>query len=148
MNPPVHFIRPARTRSGHGGFTLLEVVLAAAILIIISVTVYDFTSVTMRTTDASLQESQFTMLCGGFRRLLEAQLASIPANQSGALIGMVIDHKGGRRDALQMVCPAGNPVLTPDAKGYYEITLDLREIPRGSGHYCPRHGTHSVDRRR
>ena len=35
-----------------------------------------------------------------------------------------------------MVCPAGNALLTPDARGFYQITLDLREMPRGSGHYA------------
>ena len=132
VKAPLHL----HTGGRRDGFTLLEMVLAAAILIIISVTVYDFTSVTMRTADISLQESDHTMMFGGFRRRLEAQLASLPANQNGSLIGMVVDGKNGRQDALQLVCPAGNAVLTPDAKGYYEITLDLREMPRGSGHYA------------
>ena len=126
-----------RRGAGAGGFTLLEIVLAAAILIIISITVFQFTSISMTTTDIALRESMDAQTGGGFRRLLETQLASLPSNQNGALIGMVIDGKGGgRRDALQLVCPAGNAVLTPDAKGLYEITLGLREIPRGSGHYC------------
>ena len=137
LKPPVLSHQPTRLRAGQGGFTLLEVVLAAAILVIISVSVFQFTSVTIRTTDVSLQESQGAMACGGFRRLLETQLASLPAKGSGTLIGVVVDGKkgAGRRDALQLVCPAGNALLTPDAKGLYEITLTLREIPRGSGRF-------------
>lgn len=111
--------------------------LAIAILVIVSVTVYQFTDVTIRATDASLKAGEEDMQRGGFRRLIATQLASLPAGQSGSLIGMNIKNKGAaRRDAMQLVCPAGNAVLTPDAKGYYQITLDLRETPRGSGHFA------------
>ena len=110
--------------------------LAVAILAIISVTVYRFTDVAIRATDQSMQVSSEDMACGGLRRLLAAQLSALPSNQSGALTGVNTTHRGGRRhDALQMVCPAGNAVLTPDAKGYYQVTLDLREIPRNSDHW-------------
>ena len=136
LNRGPAFSRPARLRGRRGGFTLLEIVLAAAILAIISVTVYEFTSVTIRMTDFSVRDSENTMNCGGLRRLLEAQLASLPSNMNGSLIGMLVNNKGGgRRDALQLVCPAGNPLLTPDARGLYEITWTVREIPRGSGKY-------------
>ena len=82
-----------------------------------------------------MQLSTEDMACGGLRRLLAAQLSALPANQNGVLIGVNTTRKGARHDALQMVCPAGNAVLTPDAKGYYQVTLDLREIPRDSGHW-------------
>lgn len=110
--------------------------LAAAILGILSLTVFQFTSVAVKMTGISAQESAQAQACDGFRRLLETQLASLPINQNGSLIGIKIDRKGGgERDALQLVCPAGNALLTPDARGLYEITLTLRELPRGSGHY-------------
>ena len=137
MKPPAAIQRPTRRRARCGGFTLLEIVLATAILIIITVSVYQFTSITIHVTDLSMQESLNAQACGGFRRLLETQLASLPTKGDGVLIGVVVDgRKGaGRRDALQLVCPAGNALLTPDARGLYEITLTLRELPRGSGHF-------------
>ena len=120
----------------HAGFTLIEMTLAVAILAIISVTVYRFTEVAIHATDQSMRVSTETTACAGLRRLLGAQLAALPANQNGALIGVNTTRRGGaRHDALQLVCPAGNAVLTPDAKGYYQITLDLREIPRNSDHW-------------
>ena len=120
----------------HAGFTLIEMTLAVAILAIISVTVYRFTEVAIRATDQSMQVSGEVTACAGLRRLLAAQLAALPANQNGALIGVNTTRRGGaRHDALQLVCPAGNAVLTPDAKGYYQVTIDLREIPRNSDHW-------------
>ncbi len=119
------------------GFTLIEMTLAAAILVVISVTVYQFSSVAIHAADLSMRFSTEETACGGLRRLLAAQLAALPANQNGALIGVNTTRRGGsRHDALQLVCPAGNAVLTPDAKGYYQVTLDLRETPRGSDHWA------------
>ncbi len=133
--------QPARRRAwttppATAGFTLIEMTLAVAILAIISITVYRFTDVAIRVADVSMQVSAEDTACGGLRRLLAAQLAALPANQNGTLIGVNTSRRGGgRHDTMLMVCPAGNAVLTPDAKGYYQITLDLREIPRDSGHW-------------
>ncbi len=122
---------------GLAGFTLIEMTLAVAILAIISLTVYRFTDVAIRAADVSMQVSAEDAACGGLRRLLAAQLSALPANQNGTLVGVNTTRRGGgRHDTLLMVCPAGNAVLTPDAKGYYQVTLDLREIPRDSGHWA------------
>ena len=111
--------------------------MAIAILVVITVTIYQFTDVTLRAVDASLQRGEEGMQYGGFRRLLETQLAALPAGQNGSLIGMNVKNRNSaRRDAMQLICPAGNALLTPDAKGFYQITLDLREMPRGSGHFA------------
>lgn len=118
------------------GFTLIEMTLAVAILAIISLTVYRFTEVAIRATAVSMQAGAEETACGGLRRLLAAQLAALPSNQNGVLSGINTTRKGSRHDALQLVCPAGNAVLTPSAKGYYQVTFDLRETPRDSGHWA------------
>ena len=78
------------------------------------------------------------MACGGLRRLLgNAQLAALPVQPERHAHRR--QHQRARAgDATtrcRLVCPAGNAVLTPDSTGYYQITLDLREIPRGSDHW-------------
>ena len=133
---PAGRTRDAVGRRSPGGFTLIEMTLAVAILAIISLTVYRFTEVAIHAAGTAMQADAEDVACSGLRRLLAAQLGALPANQNGTLIGVNTTRKGGgRHDALQMVCPAGNAVLTPDAKGYYQITLDLREFPRGSDHW-------------
>ena len=118
-----------------GAFTLLEIMMAIAILVIICGTVYEFTATTMRAADFSVKYDAQELACAGFRRLLAAQLGGMPAHKQGALIGALVESKGVRRDAMQIVCSSGNALLTPDARGYYQITLDTHEIPRGSGHF-------------
>ena len=125
---------PPLARRRLPGFTLLEVMLAIAIFGLVSITLYRFVDTTLRAAAFSEKSGQEDDALAGLRRLVAAQLAAMPINSSGALVGMTVEHDGVRRDAMQMVCPAGNAVLSPEARGYYQVTLDLEEKPRGSGH--------------
>ncbi len=107
--------------------------LAVAILVVITVVVSRFTELTVQSAEISARDTEEGIECNGLRHLLAAQFSALPANQDGALVGMNIKNHGQRRDAMQIVCPSGNGLLTPDAIGYYQVTMVLREIPRGSG---------------
>ncbi len=141
----IHFSMPAiiphpDTRPGVGcrvaAFTLLEIMLAVMVLVIITVVVYDFTDTTLASARFSTELADHDTAYSGMRRLIEAQLAALPLAEAGSFVGVNIKSKGeGRRDMLQMVCPAGNALLSPDAKGFYQVTLGIRESPRGSGKF-------------
>ena len=133
MMHPSRQLTDAKSGRPPAGFTLLEVMLAAAILIVITVAVSRFTVLTVQSAEFSAQNSAETLACDGLGRLLAAQLSALPAGQNESLVGMSIKSSSGRRDALQLIVPAGNGLLTPDAKGLYQVTLLIREIPRGSG---------------
>lgn len=133
LKPPTP--RLARRRC-HRGFTLLEVLIAVAILAIMTLTVYQFTDTTLRAAAYSQKSGAEDAAYAGLRRLFAAQLASLPTGTQGALIGMTMTRGGGRHDVLQLVCPAGNALLTPDARGFYQVTFNVQETPRGSGHYA------------
>ena len=108
--------------------------MAIAILGLVTVTLYRFVDTTLRAAAFSEKSGQEEDAFAGLRRLVCAQLAAMPANSNGILIGTTVEKSGARRDVMQMVCPAGNAVLSPDARGFYQLTLDLKEKPRGSGH--------------
>ena len=127
---------PRLRRRGDAAFTLLEIMLAVMVLVIITVVVYDFTDTTLASARMSVDMADRDTAYSGMRRLIETQLASIPTSEAGAFLGVNIKNKNSaRRDMLQMVCPAGNALLSPDAKGFYQITLGVRESPRGSGKF-------------
>ena len=52
--------------------------LAIAILVIITATIYQFSQATLRAADASLHAGEEAMQFSGFRHLLGAQLSALP----------------------------------------------------------------------
>ena len=122
-------------RVSRSAFTLIEVMLAIAILGVICGTIYQFTGTVIRSSNVSLRTDAQAQYFGGLRRLLDAQFTALPTNETGVFIGLSQEGKSGHRDAIQVVCPAGNALLTPDAHGLYQVTLGMDEIPAGSGHY-------------
>lgn len=127
----------SRRTSGRGGeaFTLLEIMLAVAILAIVATAVYQFTDVSIASANFYTQTGDEEALRAGLRRLVEAELASIPAGTPGSLMGLRSHTRDGERDSLQVVCAPGNGVLAADAHGNYEILLEVREFPRKSGKF-------------
>ena len=117
-------------------FTLIEILLAMAIMAVICGTIYQFTGTTVRVADVAMRMDAREESLGGLRRLLAAQFAALPLSEPQALIGAANDSEHGRQDILQMLCPAGGALLTPDARGLYQIAFETREFPSGSGHHA------------
>ena len=126
----------SKRQNRRGAFTLIEVMLAIAIMAIVCGTIYQFTGTVLRSSTVATRLDSRDQAFAGLRRLLDAQFAVLPANESRTFVGVNVESKGGHRDALQLVCPAGNALLTPDARGLYQITLGLGETREGSGHYA------------
>ena len=115
---------------------MIEVLLAMAIMAVICGTIYQFTGTTVRVAGVATRVDAREQALGGLRRLLSAQFAALPASESQALTGEANDGDHGRSDALRMLCPAGSAILTPDARGLYWATFEMREIPGGSGRHA------------
>lgn len=124
------------TSAPAGAFTLLEIMMAVAILSIVAASVYQFTDVSLASASFYARTSDQEAVRAGLRRLVEAELAEIPAGVPGALFGLRSKGRDGQRDSLQMVCAPGNGVLSADAHGNYEVLLEVREWPRKSGKFA------------
>ena len=125
MHPP--------TTARPGAFTLIEIMLAMAIMAVICGTIYQFTGTTVRVANVATGIDTRAQSLGGLRRLLAAQFAALPSGESQPLIGAAGDGKDGRRDTVQMRCLAGNNMLTPDARGPYAVTLEVRNLSGDKG---------------
>ena len=112
-------------RRGRGGFTLLEITLAVAILAMMSVAIYRFVQANATairvSTEASASEARFD----GLRDLLAQQLQNLPSGQ-GALSGSPFKLNDIQRDELTWIASAGVGVLTRYAPGEYQVSLQLR----------------------
>jgi prepilin-type N-terminal cleavage/methylation domain-containing protein len=107
------------------GFTLVEIVLAVAILALMSLAIYRFVQaniVAQRvSTDVSMADSRYMAL----RDLLATQLQGLPPGV-GALIGEPLKLNDRSRDELTWTCGAGPGLLTRYAPGDFKVTLRLR----------------------
>lgn len=110
--------------------------LAVAILAIVATAVYQFTDVTLQSAKFYTETADEESVNAGLRRLIEAELASLPTGVQGALLGLRSHNRDGEHDTLQLVCAPGNGVLSADAHGNYEVLLEVRESPRKSGKYA------------
>ena len=118
-------------RSRDGAFTLLEIVLAVAILAMMSIAIYRFVATNLTalrvSADANAADAQYT----GFLNLLTAQWQSLPAGL-GALTGEPLKLNDRTRDEITWTCGPGPGLLTRYAAGDYRVSLRLRPVGSGS----------------
>ncbi len=121
--------RPCRGLVRQGGFTLLEIMLAVAILGLMAVTIFRFVATNVVAVRVSSEVSALDARYAGFVSLLTDELQNLPPGQ-GSLLGEPFKFSGRSRDEMTWICSAGPGLLTRYATGEYEVTMRLRAIPR------------------
>lgn len=114
-------------RRPRGAFTLLEIVLAVAILAMMSLAIYRFVQTNM----VALRISSVTNLrdaeYAGFANLLSTEWATLPAG-AGALLGEPLKLNERSRDEITWICGPGAGLLTRHATGEYRVSMRLRPM--------------------
>lgn len=117
----------SRTRA----FTLLEIVMAVAILAMMSLSIYKFVAANLTavriSADAALVDAQYA----GFLNLLTAEWRSLPSG-IGAMTGEPLKLNNKPRDEITWIAGPGPGLLTRYAAGEYRVSLRLRPISKGS----------------
>src|SRR5438105_418916 len=122
------FIGPVKPKRGDA-FTLLEIMLAVAILGMMAVTIYRFVATNVVAVRLNTEMNDLDARYVGFANLLTEQLQELPPGQ-GKLSGDALKFNGHSRDEMTWICSAGPGLLTRYAKGDYSVTLRLRPIPK------------------
>jgi prepilin-type N-terminal cleavage/methylation domain-containing protein len=110
-------------------FTLLEVMLAVAILGMMALAIYRFVSTNLTAVRLSTEINETDARYEGLANLLIEQLQDLPPGQ-GTLAGEPYKFSGRSRDEITWVCSAGPGLLTRYATGEFSVTLRLRPIER------------------
>ena len=120
----------AGKRKKQRGFTLLEIILATAILALMSTAIFRFvqTNITVLRLSAahSMEEARYT----GLLDLLTSQWQSLPTGV-GALTGDTYKFNGRPRDEIIWFCGAGPGLLTRYAGGEFVVRMRLRPMKEG-----------------
>jgi prepilin-type N-terminal cleavage/methylation domain-containing protein len=117
-------IAPANRRKATG-FTLLEIVLAVAILGMMSLAIYRFVQANIIALRVSADASAADARYAGLRDLLTAQWQSLPSG-AGALSGEPLKLNDRSRDEIRWICGAGPGLLTRYAPGDFTVMMRLQ----------------------
>ena len=112
-------------------FTLLEIMLAVAILGMMSLAIYRFVSTNLTALRISSETNQIDEQYAGFVRLLTSEWTSLPSG-TGALLGEPLKLNDRSRDEITWICSAGPGLLTRYATGEYRVSLRLRPVEKSS----------------
>lgn len=113
------------------GFTLLEIVLATAILGLMAMAIFRFVQANIIALRVSAVENMEEARYQGLLDLLTAQWQSLPTGV-GALAGDTYKFNDRPRDEIVWAAGAGPGVMTRYAPGEYTVRLRLRPMKEGS----------------
>jgi prepilin-type N-terminal cleavage/methylation domain-containing protein len=121
-------------RARQGGFTLLEIILAAAILGMMSMAIFRFVQTNIAVLRISATENMETARYNGLLDLLTAQWQDLPTG-SGALGGDTYKFNDRSRDEIVWACGAGPGLFTRYAGGEFTVRMRLRPMKEGSDRF-------------
>jgi prepilin-type N-terminal cleavage/methylation domain-containing protein len=113
------------------GFTLLEIMLAVAIMALIGIGIYRFVASTMTAVQVSTITDQEHSVVTAFADYLSAQMLALPSAKAGAITGEAHRFSGVSSDELQWIGRAGSSLLTRHAGGEWTVTLTTKPLDGG-----------------
>jgi type II secretory pathway pseudopilin PulG len=121
----------ASKRKGIRSFTLLEIILATAILGLMAVAIFRFVQSNIIALRLSATENMEEARYNGLLDLLTSQWQNLPTGV-GALAGDTYKFNDRPRDEIVWTCGAGPGLLTRYAPGEFTVRLRLRPMKEGS----------------
>jgi prepilin-type N-terminal cleavage/methylation domain-containing protein len=120
------FIVPVNSRKR--GFTLLEIMLAVAIMATMSLAIYRFVQSNLIALRISSETTAADARYDALQSLLSGQWQSLTSG-SGAMSGEPLKVGDISRDQITWKCSAGPGLLTRYARGEFLVSMRLRETP-------------------
>ncbi len=107
------------------GFTLLEIIMAVAILATMALAIYRFVQANLIAIRLSSETLASEARYDGLREVLAAQWQSLPSGK-GALLGDAFKLSDRERDEIRWTCSAGPGLMTRYAAGDFVVALRLQ----------------------
>src|SRR2546423_12273866 len=117
-------------RDKRRGFTLLEIILATAILGLMAFAIFRFVQANIIALRVSAVESLEEARYSGLLDLLTSQWQDLPTG-TGALTGDTYKFNDRARDEIIWACSAGPGLLTRYAGGEFIVRMRLRPMKEG-----------------
>ena len=114
-----------------GAFTLLEIMLAVAILGMMSLAVYRFVQTNITALRISSETNAADAQYAGLLNLITTEWQSLPSG-TGALTGEPFKQNGQQRDEITWTATSGPGLLTRYAAGEYTVSMSIRRVAKES----------------
>ena len=114
------------------GFTLLEIIMAVAILATMAMAIYRFVQSNLIAIRLSSDSVAADARYDGLREILAEQWQGLPPGK-GALLGDAFKLSDRERDEVRWVCSAGPGLMTRYASGDYIVSLKVQSRKEGNG---------------
>jgi len=113
-------------------FTLLEIIMAVAILATMAIAIYRFVQSNMTAIRLSSEALASDARYDGLRAVLSYEWQSLPPGK-GALLGDAFKLNDRERDEVRWLANAGPGLMTRYAAGDYIVSLRLQSKKEGEG---------------
>lgn len=124
------FIGRANERA-RGAFTLLEIMLAVAIMAMMSLAIYRFVTANLLALRLSSEAGAADAQYSSFANLVATEWQTLPGGR-GAMLGEPLKLSDRSRDEISWTSSAGAGLLTRYASGDYQVTMRMRPAAKNS----------------
>ena len=114
-------------------FTLLEIIMAVAILATMALAIYRFVQSNMIAIRLSSEATAADAHYDGLREVLMSEWQGLPSGK-GALLGDAFKANDRERDEVRWICGAGPGLMTRYAAGDFVVALRLQPAKHGDGY--------------
>ena len=122
---------PSRRR----GFTLLEVMLAVAIMAIMTISIFRFVKSTLGAVRESTEDTEEQLAIERLVALVQEQFYSLPARGQTNISGESLKLNGTDFDSIEWRSRGGPGLMTTAATGEYRVKLRIQPIEKFSNKY-------------
>ncbi len=117
------------------GFTLLEVMLAVAIMGLMTISIFRFVKSTLAAVKESTEDTEEQLAIERLVALVQEQLYNLPARGQTNIQGEAIKLGGVDFDSLEWRSRGGPGLMTTAATGEYRVKLRIQPIEKFSNKY-------------
>ena len=118
-----------------GGFTLLEVMLAVAIIGFTTVGIFRFVQSTVRAVAVSVEDTEEQLRVDRLVALVQEEFYSLPARGQTNIQGESIKLNGADFDSIEGRSRGGPGLMTTAVSGEYRVKLRIQPVEKNSNKY-------------
>ena len=128
-------LRRATLRFRRAGFTLIEVMLAVAIMAVTTLGISRFVGSTLRAVKASVEDTEEQLSVERLVALVQEEFYSLPVRGQTNIQGESIKLNGADFDSIEWRSRGGPGLMTTAATGEYRVKLRIQPIEKNSNKY-------------